>query len=274
MDPNPLAAVDIPLIGLEGITALVEALYGAGNRGRSGSSHRDAAGEGAAHTAGPSPTGGQLGQAAVAALLENTAALQRLTSLLGPANGPGLAPGDGADGTGSGMRAAGIGGGLLRRQSAVPAQIGAQFPALAPAAAAYSVASDSAAHGVTLGNLLGAWSAGSAIGGPLGGAVGIGVDLLGSLFHHRSRPQRPQQSNYPSIYDSPADFDYMAYRYRATGALPAASSSWQNPLGAAPVQVHFYTDGVQRSVQEVTAASTSLAKTALGNGYYDGRRPI
>jgi TP901 family phage tail tape measure protein len=185
------------------------------------------------------------------AVIQNTAAQEGVSGGSGGAGGGGGLPGSGKGGKGKGTGRMGqyLGYGL----------------------AAYSVAAQGADQGVTLGSALNGALTGFAMGGPIGAAIGLGADLLGGLFHRRKKTD-PQQDNNPALQHGPSDFDYYAYRYRATGQLP--SQSEVSGYHAPAVVNNIYVDGVKQAVRTEVAQQTSSQATAQSSSYLDIHRPI
>ncbi len=105
------------------------------------------------------------------------------------------------------------------------------------AAGAAGIVGTGQQQGITLGSVLSGATSGAEIGslfGPAGTAIGAGVggllDVIGGLFSHRHRPDYANLTQ-PALDNSPSDFDYLAYRYRATGSL---TSNALNNLGQLP----------------------------------------
>lgn len=142
------------------------------------------------------------------------------------------------------------------------------------ASAGIGVFTEGLSQGVTLQNLLGAAGTGFAAGGPVGAAIGVGLDLLGGLFHHTPAPP-PIQGSAPAEQFAPAEFDYLAYRYRLMGNLQGADIAGSQAAMAfsqpAP-QVHIYLDGVQTAAGNVLKQQT--AATSASAVYYDLHRPV
>jgi hypothetical protein len=159
------------------------------------------------------------------------------------------------------------------------------------AAGAAGIVGTGQQQGITLGSVLSGATSGAEIGslfGPAGTAIGAGVggllDVIGGLFSHRHRPDYANLTQ-PALDNSPSDFDYLAYRYRATGSL---TSNALNNLGQLPNSllgqaqylssqaptVQIYVDGVKKAVTQQVTAQTGLAANSRTNAYYDSTRPI
>jgi len=199
----------------------------------------------------------------IAALQGLTVAVNANTAALG-----GRVPAP-AGGTGGGTGGAGAGSSGKGKGGVSPAVM----QSISQAFAAYSVFEQGREQGVTIPGLLGGALTGLALGGPVGAAIGFGVSLLGGLFRKkRPDPLATDKNRTPSFYNSPSDFDYWAYRYRATGQIPADAKKW---AGQVPVPtVNVYVDGVKTSVRAEISSQTSTGKAALTNVYYDAHRPI
>ncbi len=137
--------------------------------------------------------------------------------------------------------------------------------------AAYSVFSQGYEHGVTLGGVLGGYMAGSAIGGPVGGVIGAGLDIIGGLFHKKSAPTFKDQN--PAFWNSPSQFDYNAYRYRATGIVPTDATTHMFKGNTPTITVNVITDGVKKAVAVQLASAVQTGRAATVNAWYDSHVP-
>lgn len=139
--------------------------------------------------------------------------------------------------------------------------------------AAYSIYQTGAQAGPIQGALGGALS-GFGLAGPIGAAVGGVVGLFGGLFGHHSDPMQTNKNMNPSFYNAPSDFNYYAYRYRATGQLPQIPNFNPNlgGTGAAPI-VNVYIDGTKTAVKTELASQTSLAVQSKTNAFLDMHSP-
>lgn len=142
----------------------------------------------------------------------------------------------------------------------------------------YAVMRQGMDSGPSLGGALaGGLTGASLLGGPLGWtggfALGAAVNLFGGLFGRKKKYEDPKNDLYPSFYHSPADFDYYAYRYRATGQLPAFSELQAIKRSEAPV-VNVYIDNVKTRVRQEIVTQTNSAAAAQSNAYLDMHRPV
>jgi hypothetical protein len=187
---------------------------------------------------------------------ENTKAIGNLTSAI-----------TGGAASGAGGTVTGAGGG---RKGLLPGK-GDRY--LTEALAGYSVFASGQAQGSNLGSVLGAALAGGAIAGPIGALVGGGLNLLGGLFHQKARdPLAEDKSFNPAIYNAPSDYEYNAYRYRATGKLPD-NIGLRTSLTAAPV-VNVYLDQVKTAVRTEVGQQLSLSRAAQTNVFLDMHGPV
>ena len=118
-------------------------------------------------------------------------------------------------------------------------------------------------QGTTLGTAIGAAASGAAIGasfgGPAGAGIGaiagLGLNLIGSLFHHSSKPPSPIVP--PDVQNGPGGFstlDLLAIQYNLTHAAPLI------------VHVHNNIDGreiIQRHVIDKMRLGSSVNLTGL-----------
>lgn len=132
--------------------------------------------------------------------------------------------------------------------------------------AATSIYEQARQEGSTFANFVGAVTTGAETGGSLGGPVGaVAGGILGGVLNlfgggaHRQKPVDPDMN--PALYHAPETFDYMAYRYRATGQVPKIPGLEPFKTNAPVVAVHLYVDGVKQSVQ------TQMANALSGGGY-------
>lgn len=141
--------------------------------------------------------------------------------------------------------------------------------------AAYSIWDSAAQNGLSVGGVLGGAMTGFEMGGPIGAAVGGVLSIFGGIFgHKKADPLANQKENNPSFYNSPSDFEYYAYRYRATGALPTAEQSGVT-LGNVPNPVvNIYVDGVKTSVTQEVTRQTTTGAASMTNAYMDMHSPV
>lgn len=150
----------------------------------------------------------------------------------------------------------------------------------AAALAGYSLFQQGQQQGVTLGGVLGGAAAGAQIGsmfGPggtlIGGLAGGALDLLGGLFGGKKKPDTTQMNNdmNPALVHAPAEMDYFAYRYRATGKLPTPQDL--HKFGTNVPTVNVYIDGTKAAVRQEIDNKTSSASAGYVNAFYDHTRP-
>lgn len=139
--------------------------------------------------------------------------------------------------------------------------------------AAYSVFSQAQETGVTAGGLLGGALTGLSVGGPIGAGIGFGLSLLGGLFGGGKKrdPLEESKNHDPSFYNSPSDFDYYAYLYRATGRLPTADEIGLtlNQQPAPVVNVYAVVDGVATKVKSEMTKQTQIGRVAQTNATFN-----
>jgi hypothetical protein len=171
----------------------------------------------------------------------------------------------------------GIGGGIGGALGGLGAtHLQTYFGDAAQAATIYSNGQQNGPVAGAIGGIATGAGIGTSLGGPLGGAIGAGVGgflgLLGGIFggHHRD-PAADSKNHDPAFYNSPSDFDYMAYRFRATGKLPNVPGQ---SLNSQATTVNITIDGVKRSVANEVASQTSLGNVSQTNSYIDFTRPI
>jgi TP901 family phage tail tape measure protein len=114
--------------------------------------------------------------------------------------------------------------------------------------------------------------------GPIGAAVGGVVGLLGGLFggHHHT-PQQDQRDKNPGLFNSPSDFVYDAYRYRATGQYPTAGSLGMTGgafNGGPAVIINHFSDGVKTATTKALANAVSLGVSGQANHTVDIHSPV
>lgn len=140
--------------------------------------------------------------------------------------------------------------------------------------AAYSVFQNGQQSGNWLSGGLGGVLAGASMGlGPVGMAVGGVIGLIGGLFGGKKKdPLAEDKARNPAFYNSPEDFVYNAYRYRATGQLPNSMNGYVDWRTNAPV-VNVYVDGVKSAVRTEMGTSLGLGNVAHTNTYMDYHGP-
>jgi TP901 family phage tail tape measure protein len=192
------------------------------------------------------------------ALRENTNALYNLNSTL----------------TGDSTSVAGPGGG--GSSTATGTVTGSKNQALTYARyglAGYSVLSNSLNQPLTAGSVISGALAGFGVGGPIGAAIGGGLALVGGLFQglfgHKTYGE-PAKGN-PALYGAPGDFDYYAYRYRASGILPDMGAIHAMQVNV-PV-VNVYVDGVKKAVRTEVTRQGAPSAAAMVNAFQDMHSP-
>lgn len=196
----------------------------------------------------------------------NTAALKAATDAINGGGGAGGGGGSSSGGGGSSTKR----GGLSDLQKGLTAGL-----------AAYSIGATSAAQGVNAGNLLGGILSGASIGatfgpggGLIGGAVGGIVDLIGGLFHKKSKPTATPQDLNPAFYNAPAAFDVAAYNYSAYGKMPTMQNIGFDVKAQNVPIVNVYVDGAKVAAQQVINSQGSSLNVNLGNTVRDRYIPI
>ncbi len=148
--------------------------------------------------------------------------------------------------------------------------------------AAYSIAATGAQQGVNAGNFLGGVlsgaSIGASIGGPAGGVIGAiaggALDLIGGLFHQRSKPTATPQDLNPSYYNAPSGFDVAAYNYSAYGKLPTIADVGFDVKAARTPTINVFVDGAKVAARQEISQQTTTATVSLSNHYRDAHAPL
>lgn len=138
-------------------------------------------------------------------------------------------------------------------------------------------------QGLSVGSLLNSVEGGAEIGalfGPggaaLGAAAGGALGLLGGLFGGHRHPDRQNRDQNPAFFNTPADMDYAAYRFRATGG--AGFSPQPIGLDMPPVLprtvLTLHLDGIKAFGKEILTGDTTTANASLSSASYDLHRPV
>jgi hypothetical protein len=131
--------------------------------------------------------------------------------------------------------------------------------------------------GTSLGGLIGAGVAGSTLFkglGPWGAVAGLGLNLLGGLFGKKKKDPLETATNVgPAYFNTPSQFTYWAYRYRATGQLPTPEQMGMKFANATPpvmitpsrgatVNLTVNIDGMKQSATKAVTRQIGLDTTA------------
>lgn len=198
----------------------------------------------------------------------NTAALKAATDAIN--GGGGGAGGGGGSGSGSGGTASKRRSGLSDLQKGITAGL-----------AAYSIGATGAAQGVNAGNLLGGILSGASIGstfGPSGGLIGAAVggiaDLIGGLFHKKSKPTATPQDLNPAFFNAPSNLNWAAYDYSAYGRFPTMQNVGFDvkPTNVPIVIVNI--DGARVAAKQEISRQASSVNVSLLNTTRNRYQPI
>ena len=196
----------------------------------------------------------------------NILALERNTAALEGRPIPGGSPTGGGASSGAASRL-GAGG---RMPSALMLGIGA-----------YGIFHSAQQSGNPFSGALGGVLGGGALTGwnPIGMAVGGAIGLIGGLFGGNKRKQTPEENaadRSPAFFNTPQDFIYEAYRWRATGGTDPASVALMNkyrPISETAPIVNVYVDGVKTQVRQEISNQVSVGSRANTNVYMNYHNP-
>lgn len=198
------------------------------------------------------------------AVADNVLALERNTAALLGEPMPGTSPSAGGASAGkSGNR---TGGGKMPTD-------------LMLGVGAYGILQNGMQAGPVAGALNGILGAGAMTGwNPLAMGVGGAIGLIGGLFKKKPKqtPQEIAAERNPGFYNTPADFTYEAYRWRATGGQDPMSLALANkykPISETAPVVNVYLDGVRTTVRTEIQAQVAPGTRSNTNVYFDYHRP-
>lgn len=222
-------------------------------------------------------------------ITDNTTAVRVLTDLYNSTTGGGGGAtgadpwggqpwgGDGGFMTGLMALAAGGSGGKSKggsQRGVIPRELMYAF-------AAYGIYTNAANQSLLGGFMTGAMggaAVGASVAGPAGGLIGAAIGgtigFLGSLFGHKSSKNEAADRS-PAFYNQPSDFEYGAYRMRATATtVDLALASRASYIAKMAPIVNIYVDGVKTAVKTELATQTSLGVTSRTNAYVDLQSPL
>lgn len=116
---------------------------------------------------------------------------------------------------------------------------------------------------------------------PIGMAVGGAIGLIGGLFGAGAKKKTPQEvasERSPAFYNTPDDFLYAAYRWRATGGMDDSQymkdlQAKYRPISETAPVFNVYIDGVKTEVRTEVSRQVSPGSRSNANVFMDYHSP-